>query len=195
MELVKIVGILIGAHDDNNVNALSVVNYAISLRAYPPFRGSEFIFVPERNAFGLVGALSTALGSNRTRLCNYLMYADNVRVGFLTSNATKGYGVNALQKAFKEKTLRLYAPFRARLIDEWRNTLRELNLHVMSHDPEKPKRASKYHASMGKDDRVMTLLIGALVMGTFMGAARDTCIRTTNGTQTLCNCGRGTGHS
>lgn len=187
-------GILIGAHDDNNVNALSVVNYAVSLRAYAPFRGSEFVFVPERNAFGLVGALSTALAANRHRLCNYLMYADKQRVGFLTSNQTKGYGTNALQKVFAEGSLKLYEPFRARLIDEWRNTLRELNLHVMSHDPEKPKRASKYHASMGKDDRAMTLLIGALVMGTFMGAAREQCIRTTNGTQTLCNCGRGAGH-
>lgn len=171
-----------------------MVNYAISLRAYAPFRSAEIIFVPERNAFCTSSALSVALSMNRHRFCNYLMYSEDKKVGFLTTNKTKAQGVNSLQRCFAQHGIKLYGPFRARLIDEWRCTLRELNLHVQSFDPESKKRVAKYHASMGGDDRVMTLVIGNLVMGTFQEAARALCIRNSNGEKTLCTCGRGVGH-
>jgi hypothetical protein len=184
----------VGGQGESNTNAMSVVNYAISLRAYVPFRTAEIIFVPERNAFCVASALNVALSMNRHRFCNYLMYSEDQKMGFLTNNKTKAQGVNSLQRCFLQNGIKLYAPFRSRLMDEWRNTLRELNLHVQSFDPESKKRVAKYHASMGGDDRVMTLVIGNLVMGTFMGPARALCIRNSNGEKTLCNCGRGIGH-
>lgn len=195
---------IIGAHNDNVVNARAMVDYAISLRAYPAFRGSKIIFVPERNAFGLSSILSLTLGASRGRFCNFLMYADKDKRGFLTDDKTKAQGVGALQRALEKREIKLYAPFRAKLIEEWRRTLVELDNHVQSWDPEdgaasrgghRGRKRVRYHAATGKDDRAMTLIIGRLVIGTFGAAAEEVCVQQTNGAQTLCNCGRGVGHA
>ena len=209
-----------GEHNENNVNAQAMVDYAISLRAYAAFRGSKIIFVTERNAFGINSMLSMTLGASGRRFCNYLVYADKDKRGFLTDDKNKAFGIGALQRSLERREIKLYAPFRNKemrvacqgnvangttptLIEEWRKTLTELDNHVQSWDPEEnsggKKRSSKkrirYHAASGKDDRVMTLAIGTLVIGTFSRAAEEICIEQTNGAQTLCNCQRGVGHS
>ncbi len=194
---------IIGGHNENEVNARAVVDYAISLRAHAAFRASKIIFVTERNAFGLNAVLSMTLGESRARFCNYLMYADKDKRGFLTDDKNKAFGIGALQRSLERQEIKLYAPFRARLIEEWRKTLTELDNHVQSWDPEEntrggrrsTKKRIRYHAASGKDDRVMTLAIGTLVMGTFNRAAEEICIQQTNGAQTLCNCQRGVGHT
>lgn len=173
---------------------MSVVNYAITLRAYPAFRGSKMIFVPERNAHGVVSALETALAAARGNFCNFLMYHGKDRLGYWTNDENKAYGVNALQRLFEQTGLKLYAPFKDRLMDDWRKTLQEVNLHVQSIDKTKKKHTITYHASRGKDDRAMTLIIGSLVAGTFSAAQEEICITETNGSQTLCSCGKGVGH-